>query len=292
MRDGPSRFWFSEGPPGEEGAYQAGRKIGLWRECDRFGRCHDTTYEYLHPQEKARGLKPELPLGYEDGKYVFNFHSCWSTWVTRKTPDSYLELNIVNGLLRCQVTYIPSVEKDRPAGNQGMYLCEIPFAVGVRKFDSLDVRKELPRIGLPQFCRQDDPGLDASGGLKAQSIAIWANTAFIDAVTKLEAHGWTTVANAVDVECAALVRPPTGTELLTVRLNEYAEQLVLERMRTEEVRADVCAGRFPFSPMKTLGDASGRTLFTFGLSRDRTTAARQRACITAQIKLQPTCEAN
>ena len=104
VRDGPSCFWFSEGPPGEEGAYQAGRKIGRWRECDRFDRCRDQTYELLYPQEKARSLRPEVPLRYEDGKYVFDFHSCWSTWVTRKTHDSFLELKIVNGLLRCQVT--------------------------------------------------------------------------------------------------------------------------------------------------------------------------------------------
>jgi hypothetical protein len=34
----------------------------------------------------------------------------------------------------------------------------------------------------------------------------------------------------VDVECASLQRQQPGLERLTVRLNEYAEKLVLERM--------------------------------------------------------------
>jgi len=87
-----------------------------------------------------------------------------------------------------------------------------------------------------------------------------------------------------------LERPPPGPEQLRLRLNEYAERLVLERMQKDEIKADACTGHLPFSPMKTARDASGRTLFTFGLSRDRATAARQRACITSQLKLQRTCE--
>jgi hypothetical protein len=289
VRDGPSRFWYSEGHFGEEGAYQKGRKAGPWRECNRFDHCRDQTYELEYPNEKARGVRNEVPVRYEGGKYVFDFNSCRSTWVTRQTADSFLELNIVSGLIRCQVTYIPSTEKNRPAGEQGHYLCEIPYAIGVREFDSLDLRKELPRVGLPQFCRQDEPGLTASGGLAAQAVAIWGNTAFIDAVTKKEAHGWTTLANAIDVECAALERPQSGPDRLTLRLNRYAEGLVLDRIGKEEIKADACAGRYPFSPMERLRDTSGRTLFTFGLSQDQTRAERQRICITSQMKLQPTC---
>ncbi len=289
VRDGPSRSWYSEGHSGEEGAYYKGRKVGQWRECNRFDHCRDQIYELEYPNEKARGVRNEVPVRYEGGKYVFDFNSCWSTWVTRQTDDSFLELNIVSGLIRCQVTYIPSSEENRPAGTQGYYLCEIPYTVGVREFDSLDLRKELPRVGLPQFCRQDEPGLTASGGLAAQAVAIWGNTAFIDAVTKKEAHGWTTLANVIDVECATLERPQSGSERLTLRLNRYAEGLVLDRIGKEEIKADACTGRYPFSLMERLRDASGRTLFTFGLSQDQTTAQRQRDCITSQIKLQPTC---
>jgi hypothetical protein len=69
----------------------------------------------------------------------------------------------------------------------------------------------------------------------------------------------------------------------------YAEGLVLDRIGKEEIRADGCGGRFPFPAMERLRDATGRTLFTSGLSRDKTTAERQRTCITSHIKLQPTC---
>lgn len=289
VRDGASRFWYSAGHFGEGGTYDKGRKVGRWRECNRFDHCRDLTYELEYPNEKTRGTRSEVPVRFEGGKYIFDFNSCRSTWVTRRSADSFLELNIVSGLIRCQITYIPSTEKDRPAGEHGSYLCEIPYAVGVRKFDSLDLRKELPKAGLPQFCRPDEPGLTASGGPAAQAVAIWGNTAFIDAVSKKETHGWTTLANANDVECAALGRLGKGSERLTLRLNRYAEGLVLDRMGKEEIKADACAGRVPFSPMETLRDASGRTLFLLRLSRDPTTAQRQRSCITSQIKFQPTC---
>ena len=52
--------------------------------------------------------------------------------------------------------YIPSTEKDRAAGNQGHCLCVVPYSVGVRSFDSVDFRSELPKAGLTQFCRKDD----------------------------------------------------------------------------------------------------------------------------------------
>lgn len=135
VQDGPSRWWYSEGHFGEEGIYQNGRKVGLWKECDRFGRCHKQTYQLVHPQETAHKVKPEIPVSYSHGKYVFDFASCWSTWITQQTATSFLELSIVGGLTRCDVTYIPSSELDRPAENKS-YLCEMPYAVGVREFDS------------------------------------------------------------------------------------------------------------------------------------------------------------
>ena len=291
VRDGPSRWWYSEGHFGEEGSYQNGRKVGQWRECDRFGRCRDKTYDLVYPQERARGVKAEIPVSYSRGKYIFDFGSCWSTWVMRQTAESFLELNIVGGLIRCQVTYIPSVERDRPAENQGNYLCEIPYSVGVREFDSLDLRRELPKIGLPQFCRQDDPPVTASmpDGPAAQAFAIWVNQRFVDGRTNKQVRGWTTLANLVDVECAAINRQESGLERLTVRLNEYAEKLVLDRAGKDEMKADACGGRFPLSPINTTRDRSGRSLFVYGFSPNRATAKRQRGCIATQITLQPTC---
>jgi hypothetical protein len=288
VRDGPSRFWFSEGHFGEEGSYRMGRKVGHWRECDRFDRCQNKDYELHGPTEEARGIRPEIPVRFADGKYIFDFNTCWSTSVTHQTTDSFLELYIANGLIRCQVTYIPSTEKDRPAGNGG-YFCDIPYAVGVREFDSLDLRNELPKTGLPQFCRQEFPELTAGGRNKAQAVAIWGDTPFIDAITRNKVHAWATLANAVDVECAAFERPPSGPERLTLRLNRYAEDIVLERIGKEGIRADACGGDLPFSPMATSKAASGRTLFTFELSRNPAVAARQRACIVSEIKLQTAC---
>jgi hypothetical protein len=290
VQDGPSRWWYSEGRLGEEGVYRMGRKVGRWKECDRFDHCRVQTYNVLDPHEKARRVKPEIPVSYSNGKYVFDFDSCWSTWVTRQNAESFVELNIAGGLIRCNVTNIPSTAKDRPFPNGG-YLCEIPYSVGTREFDSLDLRKELPKVGLPQFCREDevpDNGR-ASDGPAAQAFAIWVNTRFINAVTGKPVRAWTVVANIVDVECAALQRQQHGPDCLTVRLNEYAEKLVLDRMGKEEIKADACAGQFPLSAIATVRDPFGRALFTYGFSQDPVIAERQRLCITRQTKLQETC---
>jgi hypothetical protein len=288
VRDGPSRFWFSEGHFGEVGSYQLGRKVGHWRECDRFDRCHEKDYDPLYPNEKAHGVRPEMPVRHVGGKYVFDFGSCRSTWVTRQTTNSFLELNIHADLIRCGVTYIPSTEKDRPAGNQS-YFCEVPYAVGVREFDSLDLRSELPKAGLPQFCRQDSPDLTANGRIKEMAVAIWGDEPFIDGITGKPVHGWAPLANALDVECASVRRPQSGPERLTLRLNRYVENIVLERTGKEAIRADACGGDLQFSSMATSKDASGRALFTLGLSGASAVAARQRACITSEFKLQPAC---
>ena len=292
VKDGPSRWWYSEGHLGEEGSYQNGRKVRRWRECDRFDRCHDSTYELVFPSERRHDVKPEIPVSYSRGQYVFDFSSCWSTWVTRQTAESFLELNIGGGPIRCQITYIPSAERDRPGGGAGAYLCEIPYSVGLRSFDSLDLRKELPRSGLPQFCRQDDPPPTASqpNGPAAQAFVIWATRQpFLDNRTGKEVQTRTTLANIIDVECAAIGAQRSGPALLTVRLNKYAEQLVLDRVGKEEMRADACGGRFPLSPVQVARNEGRPTLFTYALSNNRATAGRQRGCIAAQTRLQPTC---
>jgi hypothetical protein len=74
-----------------------------------------------------------------------------------------------------------------------------------------------------------------------------------------------------------------------VRLNEYAERLVLDRIGKDELKADACVGRFPLSWINTTRNASGRSLFVYGLSPDRTMAEHQRSCISSQIALQPAC---
>jgi hypothetical protein len=126
-------------------------------------------------------------------------------------------------------------------------------------------------------------------GLSAQALAIWVNQSFVDGRTNEQARAWTTLANVVDVECAAIDQPRQDTVVLTVRLNEYAEKLVTDRLGKEEIKVDACGGRFPLAWLETTRDASGHTLFNFALSRVRTRAPRQRACIASQVTLQPTC---
>src|SRR4051812_8840915 len=44
VQHGPSRWRYSESHLGEEGNYTNGRKVGKWKECDRFGRCQNRVY--------------------------------------------------------------------------------------------------------------------------------------------------------------------------------------------------------------------------------------------------------
>jgi hypothetical protein len=79
-----------------------------------------------------------------------DFKSCRSTWVTQATGSDPVCLNISGDYpYRCQISYIP--EKVLDHGGAGSYVCEVPFEVGQRKLASLDLLKELPLLGLPQF---------------------------------------------------------------------------------------------------------------------------------------------
>jgi hypothetical protein len=278
VRDGESRFWYSEGHSGEEGSYKLGRKIGRWKECSRFDQCQTRTYELQYPLEQQRGVQPNIPVSYSQNRYVFDFRSCWGTWVTRQTNGSFIELNIGADLLRCNVTYIPSTRPDRPSGTGG-YFCQIPFEVGVRAFESVDLRSELPRVGLPQFCHKDQ-GKDFQS---AMVIAFWSKAKFPTS----DQFEWVPTANMVDVECAAM-----ASSKLTLRLNAYAEKLVLAHMNGDGFKVEACGGKYTLSPTTTSVDSQNRTLFNVKLSNNPTVAARQRACITAYAVLQPSCTAN
>jgi hypothetical protein len=161
VNDGPARLWFNMDFLGEEGLYKNGRKVGRWKECDRFERCRDTTYPDLESEPLRKGATRDLPVRYVDGKYLFDFGSCWTTRMTHGEGDSSVDLNIGgdSGSFRCQITYITPW---RGRENDGTYLCQIPFAVGPRVFESIDLRRELPKLGLPQFCAE--PGRGNMGG--------------------------------------------------------------------------------------------------------------------------------
>jgi len=152
VKDGPFRFWFNPDFEGSFGNYNEGREAGTWKECDRFGRCEQKEYPTIHPEDKQRpGFKPEIPVAFLNGKYVFDFASCRSTQVTHSVggkPD--LELAFGAQPAGCSVAYIP--EEMMEHGGTGGYNCLIPFQSGRQAFDSLDLLSELPKAGLPQYC--------------------------------------------------------------------------------------------------------------------------------------------
>jgi hypothetical protein len=125
--------------------------VGPWTECNSFERCKHIDYELIYPSEKGRpGLRPEIPVRYEKGKYAFDFSSRWSTWVT-KSGDEDLNLNSGGSGNRCDVSYTPQHVMEY--GGERDYVCSVPFYLGERVLDSLDLMRELPKLGLPQFCR-------------------------------------------------------------------------------------------------------------------------------------------
>jgi hypothetical protein len=146
VKDGPFRFWFNRDFEGASGNYNQGREVGKWKECNRFGRCEQKEYPVIYPEEKQRaGFKPEVPVAFLNGKYVFDFASCRGTWVTSTAvgrPD--LELNIRAQPNGCFIAFI--------GGGNTDYTCTIPLQVGSRAFDSLELISEFPNGGLPQYC--------------------------------------------------------------------------------------------------------------------------------------------
>ena len=71
-----------------------GRRSGLWRDCDKNGHCNHVKYSLLYPEEKSRaGVRQEVPITFRNGKYRFDFGSCWSTWVTQ-TGTEDIDLNV------------------------------------------------------------------------------------------------------------------------------------------------------------------------------------------------------
>ena len=290
VQDGPSRWYFSPGGfVVEEGTYRLGRKIGKWHECDRFSRCEDRTYEMLYPNEHALGLQPVIPVTFANRKYVFDFGSCWATLVARQTTDSYVELNVGRSGERCQITVIRSANPKGPDNGNDYYLCEVPVRVGVRTFDSVDLRAELPRAGLPQFCRQNEqpPTVPAPDGLAAQGFTTSGTTNLVTATGNVRVAEQ--LANSVDVICASIEPRSTGPALLTVRFNEFAERIVLDHMNSEAVTAASCTHRTPLSVVDKQQDPAGYWLFRYSLNPSAAIAARQRACITMQVTLAPTC---
>ncbi len=243
VKDGQFRFWFSEGHPGDAGTYMDGRQVGPWKECSRFGKCKHVVHEPIFSYERDRaGFRREVPVSFQHGKYIFDFASCWSTWVTQ-TGGEDLNLNIGSSRYRCTIAYLP--EHVIEHGDEGDYFCRIPFSVGKREIDSLDLLHELPKLGLPQFCR--------TIGRTGEAFMLLEN--------------FEEVATTVDVETATMAHDNTGHETLTFRLNQYATDLATEVTAKEgPLNARVCAQYDRRAELSQ--DVSGHTLFTIRLNDD------------------------
>jgi hypothetical protein len=266
VKDGPYRSWFSVGHPGARGNYREGRQVGPWKECDRFDSCRQVKYEDRDANEKQREtFRPTIPVSYARGKYVFDFASCRTTWVSHTKDHCVVDLNIYGmARYRCQITYIP--QNGTESGSEEGYFCRIPFSLGLREFDSLDLMSELPRSGLPQFCRPESRTGEAFLVLEKGSD----------------------VATTVDVECATLERGPSGAELLSVRLNRYASDLIRNVIANEgPVTALVCLEGVQQNESRV--DLTGRAILTYSLSENPAKAARQRKCIARALTIQHNC---
>jgi hypothetical protein len=162
-RDGPYRSWLYTNIEGAEGGYQLGREFGEWKECNRFDHCKQKDYPEFDPDEKLRsGVKPEIPITYRNGKYFFDFASCRRTAIAH-IQGSVTDMNVGSQQGGCSyhyatkddVVYRDDLEALQMGPQKQGFLCTIPFQTGVRPFDSPDLMKELPKEGLPQYCKKD-----------------------------------------------------------------------------------------------------------------------------------------
>lgn len=158
VKDGPSRFWFSSDFEGAVGSYSRGRERGRWKECDRFGHCENKEYPALYPEEaNSPGIKDEIPITFVNGKYVVDFTSCRATRITYMVDDRLaLELNIHIYGGGCFYAYFTEEQIERGMESRDLgHSCIVPFNVGKKAFDSLNLMEELPKQGLPQYCKHD-----------------------------------------------------------------------------------------------------------------------------------------
>ncbi len=261
VKDGPSKFWFSEGYPGDQGTYKDGRQVGPWEICNRFGKCTHVVYELTFPDEMGRvGFRREVPISFQHGKYIFDFASCWSTWVTQSGAEA-LNLNIGGSSYRCNIAYLPQHSIEH--GGDGDYLCRIPFSVGKRELDSPDLRREMAKLGLPQFCRAIDR--------KGEAFMLEGKSG--------------EVATTVDIQSAVAGRDAAGHEILRFRLNRYATALATNVATKEgSLLMRLCFSHYQQTEL--FRDSDDHTLFSYRLSDDRAQAAQEKKCIAERIGRQ------
>lgn len=261
VKDGPYESWFDKKTAGSVGQYSMGRQVGAWTECNRFLHCEKQQYETVFPREKLRpSFRPVVPVTFENGKYSIDFASCRSTWITQTIRPDPVSLNIDGDkLYRCQISYLPQSSE---SGGGGDYSCEVPFTVGRREFSTLDLRKELHQLGFPEFCYEKFP---------------------TDAL--LVRDGVWNVANARDIECAAVGQDASGSRSLKIRLNRYASRDVQQVAgKAGAIDSLLCFHSIPGPAIAV--DSRGKPTFSFPLGRN---TKDQQACL-AKLSLQKTCE--
>jgi len=259
VKDGPFRSWFSPGHPGDEGTYRDGREVGQWKECSRFDKCSHVIHELTFPFERERqGFRREVPITFEHGKYVVDFTSCWSTWVTQTGGEQNLELNIQGSPYRCDIAYLP--ENVIKHGGEGDYYCRVPFSVGKREVASLDLLHELPKLGLPRFCRPIDRNGEAF--MLEGKLGV--------------------VATTVDIQSAVLEHDHAGQDILRIRLNEYATALATEVAAKEgTLRTRIC---LEHEQLAEFSHFDGTSVLNYRLGDAAEQAAQEQKCVAERIR--------
>lgn len=282
VKDGSFKLW-EGGSTLREGTYQDGRQIGVWKECDRFGRCPTEDYSADWASARTRpGTRTEIPVSFRDGRYVFDFGSCWSTWVDADLPNRRWNLNIDGARERCSIGIFP--EDSTWLKSEG-FSCRVPFEIGVREVSSIELWRELPQFceGLPTLI---DGKLDGPGWISVTAYERRQEDGR-SLLTEQARVAW-----SPDVTCAAVETLSGGRTRLAVRLNEYAEPAMATHLAAGHVlRTQLCGhGEAGFELENvTVTGAEGSRVFSYPLSTNTQTAARQKACIARKARLQPSC---
>ena len=266
LKDGPYRSWLSEGYPSGDGNYLLGRETGKWKECNRFNRCENKNYDAAFIEEKKRNaFRPEVPVAFQNGSYRFDFASCRSTWITQALGKDSTILNIGGSAkYNCVISIFP--ESLIENGTGGSYTCWVPYAVGIRTFDTLDLMSELPKAGLPQFCRTQKTS--------PEPLMIRSGTEVI--------------AQSGDLVCATLDKSPDGSKLLRIELNSFVMDLVRNAAKVDgHLNTLLCLDQVD-RPQVAI-NAAGKVNLSCKLSTDQARARRQQKCIHDNLKAPGPC---
>lgn len=266
VKDGPFRAWLSPEARPTQGQYLLGREVGKWIDCNRFNRCSSIEYEEVFGEEQKRAaFRAEVPVRYEHGMYRFDFGSCRSTWVTQSGGAEPVSLNVGGGSpYRCVISWIP--EHVMEHGGEGTYTCFVPYAVGIREFATLDLIKEFPQAGLPQFCRPERTS--------AEPLMI--------------REGIDEAAYSLDVQCAALNPGREGTMQVAIKLTPVAADLVA-RTAAEKGPLNTLLCMDSLLGPEVVREKGGATTFVLKLSTDKAASLRQQKCVRKNLPVLGGC---